>query len=162
MRKKDKLDIIKLHDKFKEEAHMNIKNNKGITFVALIITVVVLLIIATTTIRITTSMASTAMFENVESSLMIIQSKCKTIADKKAIGEIDESEVYGVRQGSGEYEGYYLLTQADLGAMGLQKLDAKEGYYINYDTEEVIYGKGISLNGTKYYKLSDMLNAPQK
>lgn len=136
---------------------MNIKDNKGITFITLTVTVIVLLIIAFTSIKVTTTMATTARFENVQSSLMTIQSKCKMLIDKKAIGEIDDSELYGVKQESGEYTGYYKLTQGDLGEMGLQKLDAKEGYYINYETEEVAYEKGAALNGVKYYKLSEML-----
>lgn len=137
---------------------MNIKNNKGITLLALVITVIILAIIAGVSISLGTNMLGTAKFESVETNLMLIQSKTKIIAEKLAIGEIDQSEAYGTKQEDGEYSGWYLLSQADLNTIGVKDAKAEDNYYVNYDNDDVAYGKGITFEGVTFYKLSDILS----
>lgn len=137
---------------------MNIKNNKGITLITLVITVILLAIIASVGVSLGVNITGSAKFENVETNLLLIQSKCKVKADQKYLGEIEESELYGTKQTEGEYSGWYLLSQQDLGDMGLEDLKAEDNYYVDYENDDVAYGKGISFEGNVFYKLSDILD----
>ena len=136
---------------------MKIKNEKGITLIALLITVIVLMIIAGVTISVSRNLVHTAKFENAETTLLLIQSKVKVMADKKAIGEIEEADLYGTKQENGEYEGWYLLSNADLENMGIKDADAADNYYVNYENDDVAIGTGIENNNDIYYKLSNIL-----
>ena len=132
------------------------KNNKGITLIGLVITVVILVIISVVTISISTNIADLAEFETIETNLLLIQSKTKVMADKKAIGEITEEDLLGTKQNSGTYEGWYLLSQANLDEMGLKQAKADDEYYVNYENDDIAYGIGIEYKGVKYYKLSEI------
>lgn len=135
---------------------MNIRNNKGITLIALVVMIVILAIITAVTVTVSVNYADIAKFENVETDLLLIQSKAKVMADKKAIGEIEEDELYGIKQESGDYQGWYLLSQSELDEMGMKKAQAEDNYYIDYQNNDVAYGVGIEYKGTTYYKLSEM------
>lgn len=72
---------------------MNFKNNKGITLISLIITVLLLTILAYTTVSVGTNLSARAKFENVQTDLLLIKSKCDILANEAAIGEISENEL---------------------------------------------------------------------
>ena len=135
---------------------MYLKNYKGITLIALVIMIVILVVIATVAVKISSDLADTAKFQDTKTNLLIIQTKCKIIAEKKAIGEITEEELYGSKQISGDYTNWYLLSMEDLNNMGLQGLDDLDGYYVDYENDDVAISKGITYEGTTYYKLSEM------
>lgn len=143
-------------------------NEKGITIITLIIAIIIIVIIAGVGISFGTNMTETAQFENIETSLLLIQSKIKVVADKKAIGEIKEEEVYGEKQEEGEYTGWYKLNQANLEEMGFKDLKEEDKYYVYYGEKneetgeytdiDVAYGKGIKYEEKMYYKLSEILS----
>ncbi len=161
---------------------MNIlKNNKGITLLALAITVLVLIIITGAAVSVSVNILGVTKFENVETALLLIQSKCKILAEKKAIGEIEEDGLYGVKQeGEGEFQGWYLLSMGDLidmGVKGLNKLGMKESdesgsvkFYVDYaldDAEkevDVAYiqidgagrERGVAIDDKEFKKLSEI------
>lgn len=141
---------------------MNIKDNKGITLVTLVITVVILAIIAYASVSIGVNLINTGKFTNVETYMMLIKSSCETRLNAVEIGDMEESELYGEKQTEGDFENFYKLTQADLNDMGVKDAKAKDGYYVNYDDPngiEVIYERGVENSGEIYYKLSDMINS---
>ena len=131
--------------------NMNIKNNKGITFITLIISIILLIILAGTSVYIGLDISETAKLENVKTNLISLQSKCKIIAEKNAI---EDEELYGTKQESGDYIGWYLLSKADLIEMGFNNLDDKDNYYVDYENDDVAYGKGITYDNVTYHKLS--------
>lgn len=53
--------------------------------------------------------------------------------------------------------GWYLLSQDDLNNMGVENVDAADKYYVDYENDDVAYGKGIENNDKTYYKLSEIL-----
>ena len=53
---------------------MNIKNNKGITLITLVITVIILAIIAYTGVSIGVNLLNTGRFTNIETYMMLIKS----------------------------------------------------------------------------------------
>ena len=137
---------------------MKIRNDNGITLVVLIITVLVLVIISAVAVNISSNLINEAKFQNVKTDLLLIQSKCKIKAEQKAIGEIEEEELYGSKQTDGEYSDWYLLSQADLDNMGVEDVDAADKYYVDYENDDVAYGRGIKNDDKTYYKLSEILD----
>lgn len=140
------------------------KNNKGITLISLVITVVVLAILTTVVVTISTDISKTARFENIETYMLSIKSKCKVLANRKVIGEIDESGLYGESSDAtfNEKTGWYKLSQADLNDIGVKDAKAGEGYYVNYNLDnsedvDVAYERGITLYDKTYYTLSSIL-----
>lgn len=150
---------------------MNKLNQKGITIISLIITIIVMLILASITIYTGNNVIKQAKLQTINTNMMLIQVKVKTIAEQAKFNK-DTSNYSGnvltnvsnnkkieelVNNGLIDDKGkYYLLSSGDLYNMGLQKIDIEDGYVVNYDTEEVIYVKGFEYDKTTYYKLSDM------
>lgn len=136
---------------------MKFRNDNGITIVVLILTVLVLVIISSVAVNISSNLINEAKFQNVKTDLLLIQSKCKIKAEQKAIGEIKEEDLYGTKQTDGEYNGWYLLSQEDLNNMGVEDVDASNKYYVDYEHDDVAYGRGIKNDDKTYYKLSEIL-----
>ncbi len=137
---------------------MIIRNNKGITLLSLIITVVVLIILTYVTVSISINWSGTANSQNIQTYMLLIQTKCEVLSNEKAIGEIDESGLYGtkIEDVSSQYNGWYKLSQADLNNIGVKDAKEKDGYYFNYSQNDVWYAKGIEVEGKTYYKLSEI------
>lgn len=137
---------------------MKVRNDKGITLISLIITVIILVIITYAAVNLSIGVSETARFQNIETYMLLIQTKCEYLANEKAIGEIDEKGLYGELQTTGDYSGWYKLKQADLNAIGVKEAKEKDGYYVNYDNNDVAYEKGIEADGYIFYKLSSIRN----
>lgn len=153
------------------------RNQKGITIVSLVITIIILLIIGGTTVYIGTSVIKQANLQTVNTNMMLIQAKTKTIAEQAKFNnnkdnykgtvlsdvsgnkKIDKLLETGIIEDTSKY---YLLSQDDLVSMGLEKIDIEDGYIVNYETEEVIYVKGYENEGVTYHKLNDMKNVVVK
>lgn len=153
------------------------KNQKGITIVSLVITIILLLIIGGITVTIGTSVIKQANLQTVNTNMMLIQAKTKTIAEQAKFNNNQDnykgtvlSEVSGNKKIDKLLEAgiiedtskYYLLSKEDLVSMGLEKIEIEDGYIVNYETEEIIYVKGYENGGETYYKLDDMKNVVVK
>lgn len=152
-------------------------NQKGITIVSLVITIIILLIIGGATVYIGTSVIKQATLQTVNTNMMLIQAKTKTIAEQAKFNnnqdnykgtvlsevsgnkKIDEMINVGIIDDASKF---YLLSKDDLISMGLEKIDIEDGYIVNYETEEVIYVKGYENDGITYHKLTDMKNVVVK
>ena len=49
-----------------------------------------------------------------------------------------------------------MLSQGDLNDMGVKGAKAKEGYYVNYETDDIMYERGVEYEGTIYHYLSEI------
>ncbi|MCI8621444.1 MAG: hypothetical protein HFJ50_07025 [Clostridia bacterium] len=140
---------------------MNVRDNKGITLITLVITVIILAILAYASVSIGISLLNTGKYTDVQTFMITIQNKCDIRLNQYIMGDIEEEELYGEKQESGNLAGTYKLSQRDLNEMGLSKANAKEGYYVAYDfdngTVEVIYETGVENSGEIYHNLSDMI-----
>lgn len=149
---------------------MKMKMHNGITLVTLAITIVVLVIISSITIYTGANILDRANLQNLNTNMMLIQAKAKTIGENSKfnkdttklkghkINEITENEKINKlidEKIIEKPEEYYLLSQEDLNTMGLEKIKLEDGYIINYNTEEVIYVKGFEVDKKIYYKLSE-------
>lgn len=146
-------------------------NQKGITIISLMITVVVLIIITSATVYTGTSIIKKATLQTINTNMMLIKVKTKTIAEQAKFNK-DTSNYKGtvISDITGnkdidkllnnniieDTQKHYLLSKEDLTSMGLDKIDIEKGYIVNYETEEVIYVKGFENDGITYYKLSEL------
>lgn len=150
---------------------MKDSNEKGITLTTLVITIIVIAIIASVSVYVGTDIIKQANLQNVNTNMMLIQAKVKTISEqakfnkdtsnykgKKLIEVVGNKKIDELVSNNiiEDQEKYYLLSQDDLNEMGFEKIQIEDGYIVNYDTNEIIYVKGFEANKQTYYKLSEM------
>lgn len=141
-----------------------LKNHRGITMVALILTIILMLILVTVSVEFGTDAIKKSKEEDIKSNMLLIQGKCKIIYDKNKY-DPENSNLVGTPIGEAtEYaiptelqintDKSYIFTQEDLNSNGLGniKISNTEFYIIDYNTCEVYYSLGI--NGK--YALSEI------
>lgn len=144
---------------------MNLRKNKGVTLVALSVTVIVLLILAGIAVTAGTDTIKKAKIEEMKTNMLLIQAKAREYVEEvnfKMGPNPDESKRGGVqtevyetnaklRKASGETQikvpsnsginlsECYLVTQETLEKMGLNKIKTKpdEYYLIKFDETNV-------------------------
>ncbi|MCI9287048.1 MAG: hypothetical protein HFJ57_03590 [Clostridia bacterium] len=147
------------------------KNSKGITLVSLVITIIILMLITSVTVYTGTNVIKQVTLQNVNTDMMLIKAKVKTmeeqakfnkdnsnykgtplidVHDNKKIDKLVDEEIVE------DITKYYLLSKEDLNSMGLEKIDIADGYLVNYESEEIIYVRGLKKDDNMYYKLSDI------
>ena len=105
---------------------MIIRNERGITLISLMITLVILVIITSVAISKGISVSGSANFQNIESYMLLIQTKCEYISNELVIGENPDVKRYGKEIASGEYAGWYELSQSELDDIGVKGAKARE------------------------------------
>ena len=125
---------------------------KGVTLIALIITIIVMLILAGVVVT-GNNIAQKAEEQRVLTNMFLIQTKVKIIMEKASFSE-DESLYDGTKQTSGEYKDLYEYNQEVLNRLKLNgiQINNDEHYYIDYRDGNIIYKKGET-----EYKLSDFI-----
>ena len=146
---------------------MNIRKEKGITTLSLIITIFMLAIVSATIIYYSRSLSKTAKIENLKSNMILIQAQAKIISEKY---NYDNGSVTLI--GTPYREGFYTLSEENLREMGLEEIaktidNKKEKYYVRYaidigeekhkdDYIQVKYEPGITYEGKLYTLLSEI------
>lgn len=147
-------------------------NNKGITIVALIITIIVMLILATVTVEIGTGEIKRAKIEDLKTTMLLIKGRAQIVADKESFGEsydntgmvkLAEATSYDVSNLQEEFSkledttSLYIWEQI---AMNNNSIDVEitntDFFVIDYLTGEVYYSLGYTYEGITYYSLSEM------
>ena len=160
---------------------MKVKNNKGITLIALTITIIILLILASITIYSGKESIKKAQLESLKTNMLLIKAKAKEYVEqasfkngvnKSEISEEAKNELKGKESNASDYskqnitinggEILYKLTSDNLKEMGLKdvKLGSNEEYLVKYNikdvTVEVYNTSGYENNGTTVYSLSEL------
>lgn len=144
-------------------------NQKGITLVALILTVVIMGILLTVSIKVGTDAIDKSIEEDIKSNMLLIQGKSKIIKDKHTYDAensslvglpLNEATEYTISDelqnkiNSNDNAQAYIFSQDDLKNNGLGNIEisSTEFYVVDYDTCEVYYSLGIDGK----YALSEM------
>lgn len=160
---------------------MKVKKNKGITLIALTITIIILLILASITIYSGKESIKKAQLESLKTNMLLIKAKAKEYVEqasfkngvnKSEISEEAKNELKGKEANASDYskqnitinggEILYKLTSDNLKEMGLKdvKLGSNEEYLVKYNikdvTVEVYNTSGYENNGTTVYSLSEL------
>ena len=156
---------------------MYLKNNKGVTVISLIIVVIILVLLASITVYEANGLIAMTKKQSIATNLLLIQAKVRII-NEQVVFEKDETKKQELLVGTklsedaqtlnslkekqvipsdDTGEKYYRLSQNDLNNMGLEAIDASDGYVVNYETEEIIYIYGVqNEDGVYLYKLSEL------
>lgn len=165
---------------------MNLKDNKGVTLVSLVITIIVLLIISSIAIYSGGDTIKNAKLESLKTNMLLIQAKAKEYCEEASfkLGTEEspseekinnaKSSLKGTEQGEESIPKYitkdyekkeyiYKLETSNLRDMGINGVesDYKNGYYfVKYNltdvTAEIYNTKGFTKDGTTYYSLTDL------
>ena len=148
---------------------MNLKNNKGITLIALTITIVVLIILASITIYSGKESIKKAQLESLKTNMLLIKAKAKEYVEQASfkngvnnseISDVAKNELKGEKveniqdyssQNITLIEGelLYKLTDNNLKEMGLKDVNVEENeeYLVKYDIKNVT----VEVYNTKGY-----------
>lgn len=140
------------------------KNQNGVTMVALVIIVIVMLIISGIIIYEGTSTIKSAKQQSINTNMLLIQAKARTIADKVDFGEgviigseITDETIKTKLNIQGDQK-VYELTQNQLYEMGVD-VSGNNKYAVDYDNDEVYYIEGLKdKDGNIFYSLTDISN----
>ena len=145
---------------------MNLKNEKGITIIALIITIILMLILVGVTVKVGTKEISKAKLEDIKTEMISIKTRAKIVKDKYDFKDIDnlvgtklsEATDYNTEAvviPDGSKENCYIWTQEDLNSQELSSIKVdKDKFYVVYygDDIEIYYSKGVDGK----YSLTDL------
>lgn len=158
------------------------KNQKGMGHLMLILCVIIIILIAVGAIYYFFMQLEKQIIETYETDMLLIQGKVKVLSEEAVINKqeellkgrkvsdsLEDEEVKALlengvfSQEEEKFSKYYILEKANLDEMGLGAIRLEKGYYIvNYDTDEVIYSKGIKVGENTYYKLSEIEELKQR
>lgn len=136
---------------------MNLKNEKGITIIALIITIIIMLILVGVTVKVGTKEISKAKLEDIKTEMISIKTRAKIVKDKYDFKDVDnlvgtkllEATDYNTEAiiiPNESKENCYIWTQEDLNSQELSsiKVDEDKFYVVYYgDDIEIYYSKGV-------------------
>ena len=152
------------------------KNQKGMGHLMLILCIVIMILAIGSILYFAKEKVDEETIQTYETDMLLIQGKVKVLSQESTIQKkeellkgrkieecLEEVEIKTllekqiISQEEADFSKYYVLEKANLEEMGLNNIQLKEGYYIvNYDTDEIIYAKGIKIGDKIYYKLSEL------
>ena len=149
-------------------------NNKGITIIALIITVIIMMILATVTIEFGNKEIKRAKLEDIKTTMLLIKGRAQITADKESFGEsYDNTGMIKLSEASGydtsnlqsifasleNTENLYIWEQTAMDNNNIQVTITNEDFFvIDYLTGEIYYSLGYEYEGETYYSLTEMQN----
>lgn len=148
--------------------------NKGITIIALIITIIIMLILAGVTMQYGTGQIERTKLEDIKTTMLLIKGRAQIVIDKEGFGgSYDNTGMIKLEEASGyntsnlqnifnnleDSSNLYIWEQA---AMNNNSIDVEitnnEFFVIDYATGEVYYSLGYTYEGNTYYSLTQMQN----
>lgn len=158
------------------------KDQKGMGHLTLILCIAIILGIIVGIIYVVKLGLQKEKLETYETNMLLIQGKVKVLSQEATIQKNEEflkgkkvednleiEEIKSllennvISQEENNFSKYYILDKSNLEDMGLNQINLQEGYYIvNYDSDEIIYSKGIQIGSSIYYKLSEIQKAQNR
>lgn len=144
------------------------KNEKGITLVSLVVTIVLMLVIASTVTISGLDSVKTAQRTTFITELEMIQEKVNVIYEKRKtnssdiayydslgqdISVLSQAKLDEILQGASQ-EGYRYFSKQNLKQLDLDNIS--QDVIINYNTKDIVSVKGFEIDGTRYYRLTDI------
>lgn len=152
---------------------MKYKTNRGITIIALIITIIIMLILATVTIEFGTEQVELAKFEDLKTTMLLIKGRAQIVVDKESFGEeydktgmikLDDSTGYNISNlqnifNNIDTSNLYIWEQTAMDNNNIQVTITNTDFFvIDYSTGEVYYSLGFTYEENTYYSLTQMQN----
>lgn len=151
-----------------------LKQTKGITIVALIITIIIMLILATVSIEYGKGEIQRAKLEDIKTTMLLIKGRAQIVADKESFGEsYDNTGMVKLADASGydlsllqptlnelaDTSNLYIWEQTAMDNNNIDvEITTKDFFVIDYFTGEVYYSLGYTYEENTYYSLTQMQN----
>lgn len=152
------------------------KSQKGMGHLTTILSIVIIILIISGITHYVKDEMQEGKIQNYETDMLLIQGKVKVLSQestikkneellkgKKVEENLEDEEIKSllenniISQGEEKFSKYYILEQENINEIGLNNVELDKGHYIvNYATYEIIYSKGINIEGNIYYKLSEI------
>ena len=150
------------------------KNNKGITIIALIVTIIIMMILASVTIEFGTGEIQRAKLEDIKTTMLLIKGRAKIVAEKESFGESYDntgmvkladatsyniSNLQNIFNSLGDTSNLYIWEQTAMDNNNIDvEITTQDFFVVDYSTGEVYYSLGYTYEGNTYYSLTDMQN----
>lgn len=158
------------------------KNQKGMGHLMLIVCIVIIILAIGSILYFAKEKTEEEIVQTYKTDMLLIQGKIKVLSQESTIQKneellkgrkiedcLEEDEIKTllekqiISQEEPDFSKYYVLESSHLEEMGLGSIQLKEGYYlVNYDTDEIIYAKGVKVGDKFYYKLSELKQETEK
>ena len=148
------------------------KNNKGITIIALIITIIVTLILVTFVVNYGTTEIDKAKIEDLKATMLLIKGRANIVIDKESFGEeyekegmlqYDDATTYTanipneLRTMLTDTSNLYIWEQTAMDNNNIDVEITEEDFFIiDYNTLEIYSSLGYTIDGNTYYSLSQL------
>lgn len=158
------------------------KSQKGMSHIVLILAIAIILVLIVCALFFSKTKLENEVLKMYETDMLLIQGKVK-ILSKESIVKGNDDELMGrkleenlkdetiknllekgvISKEDQNFPKYYIIDKQTLDEMGLTDVKIREGFYIvNYNTDEIIYAKGITIENNTYYKLTEIKEANSK
>ncbi len=158
------------------------KSQKGMSHIVLILAIAIILVLIVCALFFSKTKLENEVLKMYETDMLLIQGKVK-ILSKEAIVKGSDDELKGkkveesledetiknllekgiISKEDQNFPKYYIIDRTTLDEMGLTDVKIRDGFYIvNYNTDEIIYAKGITIEKDTYYKLTEIKEANSK
>ena len=149
------------------------KNSKGITIIALILTIIVMLILAAVSVDISTNLIDKAHMEDLKTTMLLIKGRVQIVVDKQAFNDTyDNTGMLAYADASiytdnipeelasrlTDTSNLYIWEQTAMRNNNITDVEITEEdfFIIDYSTREIYYSQGFEYEGTTYYSLTEM------
>lgn len=158
------------------------KNQKGMSHTACILAIVVIIGLVICALFFSKNKLEDEVLKMYETDMLLIQGKVKVLS-KEAIVKGNDDDLKGkkieenledetikklledgiISKEEKDFSKYYIIDKQILDEIGLTDVKIRDGFYIvNYNTDEIIYAKGITIENNTYYKLTEIKEANSK
>lgn len=149
--------------------------------ITLVFTIVIIIVIGVVGTRIILKENKNREIENVTTNMLLVQGKIKVIAQENEMNK-DENTLVGkslsenledekikrlienkvISEDEENFDKYYIIDSETLNELNLQDNLDREYYIVNYKNYEIIYSKGIEIEGQMHYTLTELLEHRNK
>ena len=151
------------------------KEQNGISHIRLTIISAIIIIIVAVAIVFMLQEKREKNLDDLTTNMLLVQGKVKVISQenvikkderplvgKKVVDSLEDEKIKSlidkeiIKQDEEKFDSYYIIDGENIGELKLENTLKGEYYIVNYSTYEVIYTKGIELEGNIKYKLSEL------
>lgn len=157
---------------------MKIKKENGMGNITLIISILAIILLVVGVVMFIQNELKNEKIETLRTDMISIQAKIKIIAEEhnmneennelkgEILSESKDEEIInliniGIVSNDEEIKNYYILNKENLEEMNLYNIGI-DRVVVNYSDYEIILINGIEVDGTVYYKLSDIKDIKNK
>lgn len=157
------------------------KKQNGMSHITLVFAIIIIIVIGVVGTRIILKENKNREIENVTTNMLLVQGKIKVIAQENEMNK-DENTLIGkslsenledekvkrlidtkvINTETEDMDKCYIIDGETINSLNLENSLDGEYYIVNYKTYEIIYSKGIEIEGQMHYTLTELLEHRNK